>query len=234
MKKIILKTVSALLSCAVMMSLSSCSNQNNDTSSSGGRVDAGDLPDSYNADEQDLPYGATLTELKPSYDENAKISVEFDNRFFTEEDGKYPEIYKITDYMYALNHVDVELMNETFYQPYLEYAYKEAGCGSVKEYLQSYYDNLYEKLGDFTFSYIDVTGVLTEDDEEARSYLNKVDEILNSIESGITDKITSRKIVYIGGYTMYSNDAGSYQLTEALGREVTLYLYEIDNQLYVL
>ena len=234
MNKIILKTVSAVLSCALLMNFSSCSSSDSESSSSGGRVDAGDLPDDYSADEQDLPYGATLTELKPSYDEDTKLAVEFDNRFFDEKDGKYPEIYKITDYMYALNNVDVDLMNETFYPPYLEYAYKEAGYDNAKDYLQSYYDNLHEMLGDFTFNYIDVTGVLTEDDEESVSYFNDVDEILKSIDSSIIDKISSRKIVYIGGYTMYNNESGSYQLTEGIGREVTLYLYEIDGQIYVL
>ena len=89
MNKFILKTVSAIISCALLMSFSSCSNSENNTSS-GGRVDAGDLPDNYSADEENLPYGATLTELKPSYDENTKIAVEFDNRFFKADGDKYP------------------------------------------------------------------------------------------------------------------------------------------------
>ena len=235
MNKTFLKTLSAVLLCAVLFSLSSCSNSNN-SSSEGGRVDGGDLPDNYSAEEEDLPYGATLTELKPSYDENAKIAVEFDNRFFTADGEKFPDVYKITDYMYALNNVDVDLMNQTFYPPYLEYAYKQAGNDNAKDYLQSYYDNLHDKLGDdFYFSYIDITGVLTEKDSEAQEGFNSIDEVLKEIEGdSITDRITSRKVIYIGGYTMYNNESGSYILTEALGREVVLYLYEIDNQLYIL
>ncbi len=232
MKKIILKAA-AILSCAVLMSFSSCSSGNE--SSSGGRVDAGDLPDNYNADEENLPYGATLTELKPNYDENVKIAVEFDNRFFKADGEKFPEVYKITDYMYALNNIDVDLMNETFYPPYLKYAYEQAGYDNVKDYLQSYYDNLHDMLGDFTFSYIDITGVLTEEDEESKSYFDNVDSILKEIEGDdILSKITSRKIVYIGGYSMYNLEGGSYQLIEGLGREVTLYLYEIDGKTYIL
>ena len=90
-------------------------------------------------------------------------------------------------------------------------------------------------LGDFTFSYIDITGVLTEEDEESKSYFDNVDSILKEIEGDdILSKITSRKIVYIGGYSMYNLESGSYQLIEGLGREVTLYLYEIDGKTYIL
>ena len=134
-----------------------------------------------------------------------------------------------------LNNIDTDLMDKTFYPPYLKYAYEQAGYDNSKDYLQSYYDNLHDMLGDFTFSYIDITGVLTEDDEESKSYFDNVDSTLKEIEGDdILNKITSRKIVYIGGYSMYSLESGSYQLIEGLGREVTLYLYEIDGQIYVL
>lgn len=186
-----------------------------------------------NMSEEDMPYGATITSLNSTYDPNVKIPTEFDNRFFAESDGKFPEIYLVSDYIYALNNSDGELMSETVYKPYLDYQIKEAGVESADEYVKASHDTLAQSLGgEFEINYIYIDSC----DENADSDFTRMDEILDSIgDEKISEKVNSRKKITIGGYTTYqmADGSGEFSLAEH-SDPILLYIYQIDGEYYLI
>lgn len=240
MKKNLIKCVAVVMAGAMIMSLASCE-KSSESSESGVRVDSGqDLPDNYYVDEKDMPYGATMTELYEEKDSNVKITIEFDNRYFTmiEEDHTFPEVYKVSDYMYGLQEKDTALLESVMYKPYLEQSFSTIGCENMEDYVNQFYNMLSEKLGgDFIFTYLHINDCKDETDEETKAYFNELDASLaESVDADIVDRITSRKLIYIGGDTMYElkGGEGGGLLSEKFSSPIMLYLYEIDGNTYLL
>lgn len=233
MKSLFLRAA-AVAACLAVMGTASVSCGKKDGSSTTNL--AGDGPaDDVEMDEEDMPYGATMTVLKPDYDENVRVSIEFDNRYFKEYDGKYDEIYRLSNYFYALSNADADVMNEAMYPDYFKYSYEQADMADGTEYLEGYYSNLTEKIGeeDFDINYLIVEDCFTDEDEAAASDFAKMDDIVEKIDGGETlSKVTARKGVYVTAY--YASESGSYSLNEKLGQAITMYIYEIDGVPYII
>lgn len=186
--------------------------------------------------QDEMPYGSTIYQLRPENDSNIKYTVEFDKRYFggdgEEEDLR--EIYILHDYIKALNENDHEKIKSLYYPGYLEYMCNIGGYLSVEQYLNSVNAALTEALGEgFEIDYINISNCLTEKDEDAASYFIQAESVLYTIDGSLEDKITSKKVTEIGGYTCYSTPENSYIFvnhTDAL----TLLVYEIDGKIYLL
>ena len=223
------KCLTCILAAAMLLCLPSCGNKGTELIGSNDN-----LP---NVSAGDMPYGATITDLTPDYDSGVRTEIEFDNRFFTETDGKFPEIYKISDYLYALNNQDEEVLKSAYYPVYLDYYCESAGFEDTAAYLKSCHDELAQSLGeDFQFTYVCVSGCTGSSDAATADEFKALDARLDDIGSEkISDKITSRKKIKIGSYSMYSaGGKSSLMLIDALGKDITFYLYEIDGQLWIL
>jgi hypothetical protein len=194
--------------------------------------------------EEDMPYGATLTQLRHDYDEDALITIEFDHRFFTNEDGKFPEIYKATEYFDALNNSDGAAMEAAYYPGMFSEVCGKAGYTDTNEYMKWYHDTISGLIsdylytndgistdGDFKINYLMVEGIDDETTDE-KSFAD-MDAKLEAADSTALSKVTSRKRLAMTG--MYSLDGeGSRQLNPAVGQSyIYLYIYTIDGKAYV-
>lgn len=243
MESIFMKRTAALLLAAAMtVGAASCSKAGESGSSNVNL--AGDGPNGDIA-EENLPYGSTITRLMHDYDEDALITIEFDHRFFEEQDGKFPEIYKLTQYFEALNNGDGELMRQAFYPDYLDYSYRTAGFSNADEYIQSYHDSIagyisayalntlqQENDGDFRIDCILVNDLVAY--EENPSEFTNMDNSVNVVEEGLASKAEDKKKVYLECMYTLVDGGGSYELSTAVGSEITLYLYKIGGTWYVL
>lgn len=222
--KVFTALCSALVICA---SAVSCGKKDSKTI-----MDTGALPDEYYVSDEELPYGATLTELKAENNDNTEITTVFDNRYFTDE-----EIFLVSRYIYALGKDDAELMSEVLNNDIMTYTYTESGKESFQDYLDEHYANLKELLGgDFEFSYIDISDCIREGDEGMEDAFVYSDKILDAATGeSKSESVTMRKEIMIGGYSMYTSPDGTSQmLMDSLTEPLTLFIYELDGELFII
>lgn len=219
MKNMIKRIMAAAVSGAIVFCAAGCEDKNNSSGESASVVT-----------EEEMPYGATVTKLLPSANENVKVAVEYDNRFLTEE-----EAILVSDYIAALNNVDAELMEQTVYLPYLEDILAYNGISDTETYLSSMHDNIensYAEGGEFEFDYVVIESCLDETSDESLTGFSTIDSAIKTL-SGEDVAITLRKRV--GLEILFTiNGEGSYSLKNRQGSSSSLYIYEIDGQLYII
>lgn len=229
MKKLLCSITAILMACAV----TGCSGEESSSSEAGKQI-VSDAGSGVNVAEEDMPYGSTIFELSEENDDHIKIVTDFDKRYFGGEDEDnpdYSEIYKIHDYIVSLNTNDHDLLRQVYYPEYLEYACNNNGYDDVDTYIDELYNTIVMYLGeDFEINYIDVSNCLGDENLGAKDYMQTVDGYLEGI--GALDKVTSRKVIEIGGYTTYTADNGVYQLTNHM-ESIILGVYIIDGQAYI-
>lgn len=243
MKNVISRISAILITGAMLAGFTACSDKDSASEHKGAHGDegnqAGEMP-SGDVAEEDLPYGATITQLLPSNNEGLNISVEYDNRFMSEEEAR-----AVSDYLYALNTNDAELMAKTFYPPFLEYSYKNAGYSSAQEYLTAFTDNLKSTISEhvqkevqtFTIDYIMIDDCLTSGDDKAGTDLDDMDRIIaESIGQEHVDKIdkASRKEVFVDFTYKVNNDSDSYDYNYGTGHTLNFFIYTIDGTCYII
>lgn len=217
------RTAAALFGAMFLMSAVSC----NDKSSTSDAADQiGSLA------QEDMPYGATITQLKPSLNENVKIAIEYDNRYLSAD-----ETTKLSDYVAALNSCDSELMANTFYNPYLDKVVEQSGAADLNEYITDVHNNIRDNyIGyDYNFNYIVIEDCLTEDDDDSETGFSSVDNTIDNLgDEKITDKVTSRKFVTFDiQYTLVDGE-DAYMLSTSTGTSSSLYIYTIDGEIYII
>ncbi len=230
MKKI-LCGIMAILMTAVMVS---CEKEDNNSSTSGKQL-VSDAGENVNIKEEDMPYGSKVFELSKDNDDHVKYITSFDSRYFGGDDENnpdYSDVYAVHDYIAALNTNDHDAIKALYYDGYLETACKENGYESVDEYLDGVYNAIVSYLGEgFEINYIDISECLDGESQGGKAYTQTVDEYLTSINA--LDKVTSKKVIEVGGYTCYNGaDGGSYQLTNHMDT-IILGVYVIDGKTYI-
>lgn len=220
---------------AIFMAVSMVSCGDGEESSQSGKVLVSDIGDNVNIKEEDMPYGATTYELSESNDDHVKYITCFDKRYFggdDEDNPDYSEVYAVHDYIAALNTNDHDAFKALHYDGYLDSACKSSGYGSADEYIDSLYNSLNTYLGEgFEINYIDISACLSESDSASGAYIGTVDQYLENI--GVLDKVTSKKVIEVGGYTCYKlSEGGAYQLTNHM-ESIIIGVYTIDGQVYI-
>jgi len=228
MKLFIKKMCAVFSGCAVLASFAGCSKD--DEKKNNANSDFADAVGSMA--QEDLPYGATITQLKPEYNENLKIGIEYDNRYLTEEQAT-----KLSDYVAALSESDGELLSKTFYPPVLEHIIESSEKADADEYVAGIHDNIRDNyIGyDFKFDYILVENCLTESDPDSDTNFSSVDStIIGYGGEELADKITDRKLVTFDIEYGIDGEEGSYMLSTSTSTSSTLYIYTIDGEIYIL
>lgn len=227
MKKIIMAAIAAVMMCTTV----GC--EKHDDHSHANMVGNVGAENGYIAQE-DMPYGSTIYELRPEYDNRVKYTVEFDKRYFggDGETADLREIYLIHDYIIAVNENDHEAIKNLYYPGFLEHLCKAGGYANADEYLDGMNYTLKQTLGeDFVIDYINVSNCLT-DGEEADNYFNFAAAEIAAFDSSLFEKITSQKVVELGGYTCYSTGGNSYIL-EKHTTPFYLRVYQVDGEYYL-
>lgn len=189
-----------------------------------------------NIDAEDMPYGSNMCELSHDFDEKITYKTCYDSRYFVNanaDNQDFSEIYRIHDFIASLNTKDAELLESLYYPGYLDYICEKNGISSIDEYFNNLYSAVESSLGkNFKINYICASNCLNESDETAAAYFNDTEEKLALTDSSAADKITSRKLVEIGGDTCFSNDEGTFLLTEYM-KPFIVAVYEIDGEIYL-
>ncbi len=240
MNKFIRRLSAAFLAVSMLSAAVSCSGKNNDKSSSsesssgGAKVVDGSIPDDASVAMEDLPYGATMVALKSKNDEKIKVDIEFDKRYFyTPDETVYPESYIISDYVYALQTADAELLESVFYKPYLEYSCKAGGYADTQAYIDENHSSLEEKLGEnFILDYIMVDECYVAEPDEENSDFTRIDDTLKECAGeDILNKVSRRMLVYLE-IIFKNEESASKMFSNTMGYKLPLYVYEIDGQFY--
>lgn len=227
MKKLVCIALTAVMTAALTVG---CGDKN-DSSESGNNMVGADMDDYANISLEDMPYGSNMCELSPNADENITYKICFDNRYFSEDSME--EIYKVHDFVAAVNENDVEKMKSLYYRDYLDFVCKNNGMTDGDEYFNILYSSAEKYLGEgFSIDYICISDCLDVSDEKASVYFNDTEKNLVEFDSDAAGKVTSRKLVEIGGDTYFSTDEGSYQFTNHMN-PMYLALYEIDGEIYI-
>lgn len=230
MKKILCAAASAVMMFSFM---TGCGDKDEHEHENGGNMVGS--PDGYvDIGLEDMPYGSYVTELSPNSDENTEYKICYDSRYFEKtNDGDMAEIYRLHDFILAINTNDHELMESLFYPGYLRYISEKDGISDIDEYLDDLYIYVESCLGSgFDMNYINVSNCYKESDSEAASYLEATDTEIYAFDSSIYDKITSKKVAEIGGDTCYSSDDGSGLIINRMDPFI-LRIYEIDGETYL-
>lgn len=233
MKKLLCAALAAVMVC---VSVTGCGKKEEASENSGKNMveDFGN-GDNIDIDAEDMPYGANIVELRPEYDENVKYIIGYDKRYFggDEDNQDLTEIYKLHDYILAVNTKDAELFKSLFYPGYLEYISEKNNYESVDKYVELLFQSIENTLGKgFEINYIDVSNCQQEGDKTADVYFGMTDDVLSVLDSEYYNKVTSRKLVEIGGCTCFAGEDGTYLLTN-YSEPFALSLYEIDGKAYI-
>ncbi|MDE6789569.1 MAG: hypothetical protein K2J47_09655 [Ruminococcus sp.] len=229
------KFLCGIMAVFIAVSMASCADEKDESSLTSGKQLVGDAGDDVNLKEEDMPYGSTVYELSESNDDHVKYITCFDRRYFGSSDENnpdYSEIYAIHDYIVALNENDHDAMKSLYYDGYIEAFCQNNNISDIDEYIDNVYNAAVSYLGEgFEINYIDISNCLDGDSNGGKSYTEIADGYLEKID--VLDKVTSKKVVEIGGYTCYSIEgSGAYQLTNHM-EAIVLAVYEIDGQIYI-
>ena len=216
-----------ILACAFMLACVSCSEENSDSSGESRNMLVSDnADDGINFNEDEMPFGATMIDLSP---DEVPISISYEKRFMTADEAK-----KISDYISAINTCDAELIQKTSYPPYLEYLVEYYENTDVQDYLDTRHQiiaNSYTN-GEYDFNYILINSLKDENDDDSDTGFSQLDAKI--YEKSPDAEITSRKMVEIDILYSLENDNGSYSFSRRTGSDMTLYIYTIDGQIYIL
>lgn len=227
MKKFVCAAISAIILCAFV---TGCGDKDEHEHESGGNM-VGSLGIDDNIGMDDMPYGSNVTELSPNANENITYKICFDSRYF--DDADYTEIYRLHDFILALNTNDHELMESLFYPGYLKYISEKDGASDINEYLDDLYLYAEMCLGQgFEMNYINVSNCYYAEDETAVSYLQSTDTELYAFDSSLAAKVTSKKVAEIGGDTYFDSSDKSGLITNYMD-SFKLGIYEIDGTPYL-
>lgn len=239
MKKFICAALAAIMMTSAMVSCE----QKEDTSlesssaaeSEGSKLVEDNLGKNDNITQENMPYGASITELKPSKNDRIIYNIDFDKRYFggDEENPDYSEIYIIHDFIVALNKNDHDKMRSLYWEGYLEYESAQKGYEDVDAYLDDMYNTYVQLLGEgFEIDYINVSSCYNETDEEGERYFNMADKLISEVDNTLLTKIESKKVVEVGGYTSYETEKGMYQLVNH-SYPIILRVYIIEGKAYL-
>ncbi|MDE6035649.1 MAG: hypothetical protein K2G36_07045 [Ruminococcus sp.] len=218
-----------ILACAFMLACVSCGEKDSSGTSgeSKNMLVKDNVSDGINVNENEMPFGATMTDLYAPDD--VPISISYENRFMTAEEAE-----KISDYISAVNTCDAELMRKTCYPSYLDYLVEQYENTDVQNYLDTRHQTIANTYtnGDFDFNYIIINSLMDENDDNSDTGFSQLDSKIH--EKSPDAQITNRKMVGIDVlYTLTDSD-GSYSLSTRTGSDMILYIYTIDGQTYIL
>lgn len=235
MRSIIKKTAAVFAAAAMMTASAACSSEKKDDDHDHTHaMIEDDISDDVQVNQEDLPYGATMTSLKAEHNDKVKIDIDFDSRYFVQEGDDYPEIILLTEYLDAMQKHDSDALSKIYYKPYLDDFIKTGKFADVSDYISKYMDNLEEKTGsqpEFTYAVVDTC--LNENESETLTDFGNVDKQLDELTGEkISDKIKSRKLIYMDVSIKDSQD-NSYMFNNTLGYDISVYIYNIDGTYYL-
>lgn len=241
MKEILRRSAAALAAVITLAGMASCSSNNTDTVSQEDNLVGSPAPGN-SANESDMPYGSTVATLIPNEENGAKLEVEYDRRFFTEEEASM-----LGDFIYSLGTGDVSAVENEFYPPVLNYYCEMTKQESSSEYFSKLHDNYEAILGNgFVFDKVYIENCFTDTDPGTESGMafNDVSTMLDDLsEEGnkISDKVdeASRRYIYLDATYTLPGSTEELSLRNAIAKidseaqYLQMLMYTIDGTTYI-
>lgn len=171
--------------------------------------------------EEDLPYGATMKEMRTSF----SVPMSYDRRFINEEQAAV-----IADYHAGIQNQDTELYIQSTFDFYIDYQLNEMFADLYKsreEYVDGLHLSMSQQSGeDFKFNMITVSGMTEE------RVASRLDEMLNMLQDlsgdeNFKDSVDSCYAITLEWSVAY-NDGAQY----LNAKDQKLFLIEIDGRYY--
>lgn len=168
---------------------------------------------------EDLPYGATLRQLK-----DTDIDICFDGRYFTDD-----EMRVVSDYYYSLQTQDEQLFASTQSEQYIKYIEKNSEK-AVGDFMKEIYDKTAASLGEnYKYTYIEAVacGDRTDDlqIDEITSLMDSIYEE-NGSDTTFKETITSAKYAVLD--FVAETNGESYTYTDQV-----VYIFTCTDGIYV-
>ena len=225
MKKFISRTFALIAAAAIMLSASvSCSESEADKrAKKDTNLAGGDVDDNVSLDLDQMPYGAEYQKLLPE-DYDTPLGVDRDPRYVSDA-----EAAKLADYFYAISEKDPAYLEKALHPDFLKYVLETTSSESAKDFLEKEYELIKQYTGsDFTFTFVLVDGIMKNTDVTGmEAYDARLEKAVPN--ANVSDK----KALMVNCTYSKPNDGGSYSLQMRLGEYVTLCVYTIDGEPYV-
>lgn len=223
MKKLFVKTAALLAAAAMTFSAVSCSSGKESSKVNSNNIAGGDVPEDVSLSLEDMPYGGEYKQLTPK-DSDVPIGVEFDPRFMTDDEAK-----KVVDYFYSLSSGETARLENAVAPELLKYRLETSNLESAQAFLDAEYELIKQYTqADFKFKFVLVDGVL-KGDTGYEAYDALVKKAMPSA------KVTEKKVFKVNCTYERPDDVGSvYSLALRLGDDVTVAVYTIDGEPYVI
>ena len=152
------------------------------------------------------------------------IGVEFDPRFMTDDEAK-----KVVDYFYSLSSGETARLENAVAPELLKYRLETSNLESAQAFLDAEYELIKQYTqADFKFKFVLVDGVLKGD-----TGYEAYDALVKKAMPGA--KVTEKKVFKVNCTYERPDDVGSvYSLALRLGDDVTVAVYTIDGEPYVI
>lgn len=225
MKRSFSRTAAFLAAVMTATSLWSCSGKASDESSSaGGNNMVGESPqDGVSVEQDELPYGATMTKLA-SASGKAAIDIEYDSRFITEE-----EAAMIADYLGGLSLRDTALFEGAVYPALLQNSLSTMELENTQALLEDRYKS-YKKYIEDDFKFL----LITVDDaaDGSDTGFDSCDEFIEKVTPGVKAEV--KKELSVNCMFETAETGATHYLSDVFGSNLTIYVYTIDGRPYVI
>ncbi len=181
----------------------------------------GCMEDNNNVAEEDLPYGATMKEMKTTF----ALPMCYDRRFVNDEQAAV-----IADYFAAVQNCDTELYLQSTFDFYVEYQVNEVyqdSYSSTEEFLAGLRQSMVQPTAeDFRFNMITVSEWT---EERVASRLDEMLEMLDALsgQEGFRESVDGCWALKLEWVLTYNGGADSM-----IAEDQKLYLFEIDGSYY--
>lgn len=218
-----IKKLNALLIVAVLTtSLYSCGGKSSESDSNEGNLVGDDIDGNVNLEQDNMPYGATMTSLNPNNDDVA-FKVEYDHRFLTADEAK-----AVADYFEGVSTKNAEKLESVFVPYILEQRLELNQLNSTQDYADGLYNAVkrYTEL-DFDISFININAALDASEHDFSSFDSYI------FSDNPDAKITSRHFVSAEIY-YNTEDAKSCSLYKKMDRYIQFGVYVVDGKTYII
>ena len=194
-------------------------------------------------DEDSMPYGSTLTVLAPTDDNGLYIPIEYDKRFFTEE-----EATMVSNFLYAIGSGDSAHVEDTFFPEVMNYYCEMTNTPDPKSYFKALHDNYAKILGEgYEFDKVFIENLFTDKDPgtESGQAFSDVNTMLNELKEDETfaeknvDRDSMRYMYVEATYTLPGSEEkhslrSTLFRTDSEAQYLPMLMYTIEGKTYLI
>lgn len=242
MKELIRRSAAFIAALSMTAVLASCSTGKTSEEQVSGNMVGSPTPGQA-VQEDDMPYGSTVATLTPTDDNGLHIPIEYDKRFFTEE-----EATMVSNFLYAIGTGDSAPVEGVFYPAVMNYYCEMTKTDDPKAYFKGLHDNYNSILGEgYEFTKVYIENCFKDQDTgtesgqafaDVNTMLNELEEDENFAENKV-EKESMRYMYIEATYTLPgSEEQKSFRnaifSVDSESQYLPMLMYTIDGKPYLI